>query len=98
MPLNVRKQIYIFVAPDTPSIFDFLCAEKDFISIINITFTYNLGRLQLGSNIIAASGISGPSRNNSKLRLHDVDADAVAKCLRYLYVALHTKKKREKNA
>ena len=54
--------------------------------------------MQLGSNIIAASGISGPSRNNSKLRLHDVDADAVAKCLRYLYVALHTKKKREKNA
>ena len=83
MPLYVRKQIYIFVAPDTPSIFDFLCPEKDFISIINITFTYNLGRLQLGSNIIAACGISGPSRNNSKLRLHDPDADAVAvaKCL-----------------
>ena len=94
MPLYVRKQIYIFVAPDTPSIFDFLCPEKDFISIINITFTYNLGRLQLGSNIIAACGISGPSRNNSKLRLHD--ADAVAKCSRYLYVALHTKKKRKK--
>ena len=52
--------------------------------------------MQLGSNIIAASGISGPSRNNSKLRLHDVDADAVAKCLRYLYVALHTKKKERK--
>ena len=75
MPLYVRKQIYIFVAPDTPSIFDFLCPEKDFISIINITFTYNLGRLQLGSNIIAACGISGPSRNNSKLRLHDADTD-----------------------
>ena len=52
--------------------------------------------MQLGSNIIAACGISGPSRNKSKLRLHD--ADAVAKCSRYLYVALHTKKREKKNA
>ena len=51
--------------------------------------------MQLGSNIIAACGISGPSKSKSKLGLHD--ADAVAKCSRYLYVALHTKK-REKNA
>ena len=50
--------------------------------------------MQLGSNIIAACGISGPSRNKSKLRLHD--ADAVAKCSRYLYVALHTKKEVKK--
>ena len=50
--------------------------------------------MQLGSNIIAACGISGPSRNKSKLRLHD--AGAVAKCSRYLYVALHTKKKEKK--
>ena len=50
--------------------------------------------MQLGSNIIAACGISGPSRNKSKLRLHD--ADAVAKCSRYLYVALRTKKREKK--
>lgn len=50
--------------------------------------------MQLGSNIIAACGISGPSKYKSKLRLHD--ADAVAKCSRYLYVALHTKKREKK--